>query len=72
MTVRSKYAYDVETNIIMRRKSMGRLIIDGKRVYELDEACLEQKRRSGKTNAQMQTMKLQENSSKQQEKRKRS
>lgn len=51
---------------------MGRLIIDGKRVYELDEACLEQKRRSGKTNAQMQTMRLQENSGKHQEKRKRS
>ena len=47
MTVRSKYAYDVETNIIMRRKSMGRLIIDGNRVYELDEACLQRKRRAG-------------------------
>ncbi|MDD7641595.1 MAG: hypothetical protein PUK75_03780 [bacterium] len=51
---------------------MGRLIIDGKRVYELDEACLQQKRRSGKTNVQTQTIKLQENSVKQQENRKRS
>ena len=72
MTVRSKYAYDVETNTIMRRKSMGRLIIDGKRVYELDEACLQQKRRSGKNNAQMQPMKVQENSGKQKENHKRS
>ena len=51
---------------------MGRLIIDGKRVYELDEACLEQKRRSGKINVQTQTMKLQETSGKQKENRKRS
>ena len=26
---------------------MGRLIIDGNRVYELDEACLQKKKRSG-------------------------
>ena len=26
---------------------MGRLIIDGNRVYELDEACLQKKRRAG-------------------------
>lgn len=26
---------------------MGRLIIDGNRVYELDEACLQRKRRAG-------------------------
>ena len=51
---------------------MGRLIIDGKRVYELDEACLQQKRRSGKNNAQMQPMKVQENSGKQKENHKRS
>lgn len=27
---------------------MGRLIIDGNRVYELDEACLQRKRRAGR------------------------
>lgn len=27
---------------------MGRLIIDGKRVYELDEACLQKKKKSVK------------------------
>lgn len=26
---------------------MGRLIIDGNRVYELDEACLQHKKRTG-------------------------
>ena len=26
---------------------MGRLIIDGNRVYELDEACLQKKRKGG-------------------------
>lgn len=26
---------------------MGRLIIDGNRVYELDEACLQKKKRNG-------------------------
>ena len=26
---------------------MGRLIIDGNRVYELDEACLQKKKRMG-------------------------
>lgn len=26
---------------------MGRLIIDGNRVYELDESCLQRKRRNG-------------------------
>ena len=26
---------------------MGRLIIDGNRVYELDETCLQRKRRAG-------------------------
>ena len=26
---------------------MGRLIIDGNRVYELDEACLQKKKRAG-------------------------
>ena len=31
----------------MRRKSMGRLIIDGNRVYELDEACLQKKKKMG-------------------------
>ncbi len=27
---------------------MGRLIIDGNRVYELDEACLQRRRKAGK------------------------
>ena len=38
---------------------MGRLIIDGNRVYELDEECLQKKKRSGQMpeadrNAQLQ------------------
>lgn len=33
---------------ILRRSTMGRLIIDGKRVYELDEACLQKKKKSVK------------------------
>lgn len=28
---------------------MGRLIIDGNRVYELDEACLQRRKRTGNT-----------------------
>ena len=48
MTVEIKYAYDVgKISFLLRRKSMGRLIIDGNRVYELDEACLQRKRRTG-------------------------
>lgn len=36
---------------------MGRLIIDGNRVYELDEACLQRRRRTGQMpeNRNMQT-----------------
>ena len=38
---------------------MGRLIIDGNRVYELDEACLQRKRKSGRTNEQDRGMQMQ-------------
>lgn len=36
---------------------MGRLIIDGNRVYELDEACLQRRRKAGQMpeNRNMQT-----------------
>lgn len=37
----------MEKLFLLRRKSMGRLIIDGNRVYELDESCLQRKRRNG-------------------------
>lgn len=48
MIMRLKYAYDVGRIFFVRRKSMGRLIIDGNRVYELDETCLQRKRNAGR------------------------
>ena len=51
---------------------MGRLSIDGNRVYELDEACLQQKRKTGKMTMQDKTMQMQYTQRKQQENKKRS
>lgn len=41
-----KYEYNnIEDLFFIRReKSVGRLIIDGNRVYELDEACLKKRK----------------------------
>ena len=38
---------------------MGRLIIDGNRVYELDEACLQRKRKNVRTHEQDRGMQMQ-------------
>ena len=50
---------------------MGRLIIDGNRVYELDEACLQRKRKSGRTNEPDRSTQMQKERGKQMQKRER-
>ncbi|MGN0344913.1 MAG: hypothetical protein ACI4EC_08155 [Lachnospiraceae bacterium] len=51
---------------------MGRLIIDGNRVYELDEACLQRKGKTCKTTDSDRNMRMQKEREKQMQRRGRS